>query len=319
MATAHTTPAPSFARFALGASGSPYLRSRQIAVNEEICGISVALRPRASRSASNFAIHMGTLAAARPMLGPLLASDLAAAAGAAFTAAPLVAVIDEAITLSAAGKKGLWKAIGDKLAAVARSPISFFGSVSFLWLWAVYALTYATANTVETIAKAAGANPATPVLLCSTAANLGICLMKDAAFARMYGGSSDKKDDDAKKTTGLSSKVLALWAGRDALTQFFVFTMPVLLSGRVPDLVTRLSAPVMAQYFTTPLHLLGIRLFSLPLGTTIASQWAPVQAILFQTVIARQIRIFPAFSVAGVVNQKLRRMVIEMLVKAKSI
>ena len=261
---------------------------------------------------------MGSLAGARPMLAPLLASDFAVGAGAAITAAPLVAVIDEAITLSAAGKKGLWKAIGDKLASIARMPISFFGSVSFLWLWAVYAVTYATANGVETIAKAAGANPATPVLLCSTAANLGMCLMKDAAFARMYGGASDKKDDDAKKAAGLSGKVLALWAARDALTQFFVFTMPVLLSGRVPDIVTRLSAPVMAQYFTTPLHLLGIRLFSLPLGATIASQWTPVQAILFQTVIARQMRIFPAFSVGGVVNQKLRKMVLDVLMKAKS-
>lgn len=248
-------------------------------------------------------------------LAPILASDAAAAAGAAITAAPLVAVIDEAITLSAAGKKGLWKAIGDKLSSIAGAPISFFGSVSFVWLWAVYAVTYATANGMETIAKAAGANPATPVLLCSTLANLGMCLMKDAAFARMYGGASEKKDDDATKTAGLSNKVLALWAGRDAVTQFFVFTMPMLLSGRVPDLVTRLSAPVMAQYITTPLHLLGIRLFSLPLGTTVASQWAAVKAILFQTIIARQMRIFPAFSVGGVVNQKLRQVLLEKLVK----
>ena len=244
------------------------------------------------------------------------ASDIAAGAGAAITAAPLVAVIDEAITLSAAGKKGLWKAIGDKLISILQGPISFMFSASFLWLWAVYAATYATANAVDTISKSMGANPATPVLLCSTAANMGMCLLKDAAFAKMY-GSSDKKDDDAAKKAGLSGKVLTVWFGRDVITQFFVFTMPALLSGRVPDLVTRLSAPVLAQYFTTPLHLLGIRLYSLPLGTTIASQWAPVQAMLFSTIIARQMRIFPAFSVGGVVNAKLRG-VIAALLKDKS-
>jgi len=254
---------------------------------------------------------MTSLAVARSAMAPLLASDLTAAAGAAITAAPLVAVIDEAITLSAAGKKNMWKAIGDKLGSIAQAPFSFFGSASFLWLWAVYAVTYATANAVETVAKAVGANPATPVLLCSTAANMGMCLLKDAAFAKMY-GSSDKKDDDATKKAGLSGKVLSVWFGRDIITQFFVFTMPALLQGRVPDLVTRLSAPVVAQYFTTPLHLLGIRLFSLPLGTTIASQWAPVQAMLFSAIIARQMRIFPAFSVGGVVNANLRKLVLQI-------
>lgn len=259
---------------------------------------------------------MTSLAIARSAIAPLLASDVAAAAGAAITAAPLVAVIDEAITLSAAGKKNMWTAMGDKLVSIARAPISFFGSASFLWLWAVYAVTYATANGVETISKAVGVSPATPVLICSTGANMGMCLLKDSAFAKMY-GSSDKKDDDASKKAGLSSKVLSVWFGRDIITQFFVFTMPALLKGRVPDLVTRLSAPVVAQYFTTPLHLLGIKLFSLPLGTTIASQWASVQAMLFSAIIARQMRIFPAFSVGGVVNAELRQMVATLL-KAKA-
>ena len=42
---------------------------------------------------------MTSLAVARSAMAPLLASDLTAAAGAAITAAPLVAVIDEAIIL----------------------------------------------------------------------------------------------------------------------------------------------------------------------------------------------------------------------------
>lgn len=238
---------------------------------------------------------------------PALFADVVAGVLAGATCAPLVAVIDEAITLSAAGKKELWPAIGGKLKSIAKAPARFFTSASFLWLWAVYAVTYATANAVDSIARAVGGDPAMPVLLCSTAANMSMCLLKDAAFAKMFGADSSKLEGEEKKTAGLSPQVLALWFGRDIITQFFVFTMPALLVGHLPDLAVRLSAPVVAQYFTSPLHLLGIKLFSAPVGTTIASQWVGVWKILGSTIVARQLRIFPAFSVGGVVNKALRQ------------
>jgi hypothetical protein len=240
---------------------------------------------------------------------PMLVRDLGAAVCAGSICAPLVAVIDEAITLSAAGKKDLWAAMGSKLSSISKGPVKFFSSASFLWIWAVYSLTYATANVVESIALALGASPATPVLLCSTAANMGICLAKDAAFAKMFGS----KDKPGEKKAGLSPTVLTLWFGRDVITQFFVFTLPILLTGIVPDMAVRLSAPVGAQYFTTPLHVLGLKLYSLPLGTTVGSQWAAVRGSLASTIIARQMRIFPAFSVGGVVNKTLRGIFARML------
>ena len=67
------------------------------------------------------------------------------------------------------------------------------------------------------------------MLLISTFANMSVCLLKDAAFARMFSGSAGK-DDDAKKKAGLSRKVLLLWFGRDVITQFFVFTLPFVLA-----------------------------------------------------------------------------------------
>lgn len=237
-----------------------------------------------------------------PLLPALLVSDAVAGVLAGSVCAPLVAIIDEAITLSAAGKKELWSAIGGKLFRITKAPVRFLRSASFLWLWAVYAVTYATANAADSFARAVGHDPATPVLLCSTAANMGMCLLKDKAFAEMFGSADDKTN----KTAGLSPQVLALWFWRDIITQFFVFTMPALLAGHAPDLAVRLSAPVVAQYFTSPLHLLGMKLFSAPIGTSIASQWAGVWKILASTIVARQMRIFPAFSVGGVVNKALR-------------
>jgi len=240
-----------------------------------------------------------------------LVSDLVASGLAAVTAAPLVAILDEAVTLSAAGKKNLWNAIGDKLVEVAKSPVSFFVSAPFIWMWAVYALTYASANAAETIASVAGLNPATAVLVCSTMVNMVMCLLKDSAFARMYGGDGKKDDDD--NTAKLSSTVLSVWFVRDIVTQFFVFTIPLLLLGKAPDLIVRLGAPVLAQYVTTPFHLLGMRLYNLPRGTSVSSQWKPVKGMLFSTICARQMRIFPAFSVSGVLNKQLRVMLLAFL------
>ena len=84
----------------------------------------------------------------------LIAGDLAAAIIAGAICAPLVAVIDEAITVSAAGKKKMWPAIGDKLVSILKAPLSFLASAPFIWLWAVYALTYASANCTETVCRA---------------------------------------------------------------------------------------------------------------------------------------------------------------------
>ena len=273
--------------------------------NDSVC---ISGTPARTRTEFPPTTHSGSLQP-NMLTIPMLVRDLGAAVCAGSICAPLVAVIDEAITLSAAGKKDLWAAMGSKLSSISKGPVKFFSSASFLWIWAVYSLTYATANVVESIALALGASPATPVLLCSTAANMGICLAKDAAFAKMFGS----KDKPGEKKAGLSPTVLTLWFGRDVITQFFVFTLPILLTGIVPDMAVRLSAPVGAQYFTTPLHVLGLKLYSLPLGTTVGSQWAAVRGSLASTIIARQMRIFPAFSVGGVVNKTLRGIFARML------
>jgi hypothetical protein len=65
---------------------------------------------------------------------PIVVTDLGAAVCAGLICAPLVAVIDEAITLSAAGKKDLWAAMRSKLANIAKAPVKFFSSASFLWI-----------------------------------------------------------------------------------------------------------------------------------------------------------------------------------------
>ena len=233
----------------------------------------------------------------KPMcsLSPLagaLAADICAGGLAAFGCAPLVSCVDQAITLSASGDAKLWPTIFEKIAGIARSPAKFFTSAVFWWLWSLFAVTYAVANVAATLARACGISPTVPVLIFSTAANMAVCIAKDAAFARMLSSGEPKS---------VPAQSYLAWFGRDLLTMAFVFTLPMVLASRMPVLLCRLLSPVVAQCFTTPLHLLGLGFYNTP--------EAPLSAMrntLLPTIIARQFRIIPAFSLGGVANARLR-------------
>ena len=242
-----------------------------------------------------------------PLVGAL-AADVAAASIAAVGCAPVVACVDQAITLSASGQAELWPTLGAKLKEIGEKPVQFFKSPAFLWLWFNYALTYAAANCALTISRALGVSPVLPVLVCSTAANTGASLAKDAAFAKMLSSGPPK---------AVPAGAYAAWLGRDATTMAFTFTVPGLLAGKVSDLLCRLSAPVIAQYFTSPFHLLGLAFYNKPtakFGEKLSTALAP--KTLVPTVFARQFRIIPAFSLGGVANAKLKVMLLQNLVGA---
>ena len=235
------------------------------------------------------------------LLAPLagaLAADVAAGGLAAVGCAPLVACTDQAITLSANGGAKLWPTLIENINGVAKKPVAFLSSAAFKWLWFVYFATYAVANMAATLSKACGISPTLPVLVCSTVANMGTCIAKDAAFARMLSREGEDKPVPVQSYFA--------WFGRDVITMGFVFTLPTLLAARVPDLFCRLAAPLVAQHFTTPLHLLGLAYYNLPAASPLSAKLASVSRTLGPTVFARQFRILPAFSLGGVANTRIK-------------
>ena len=220
--------------------------------------VGAALSFSVSRGPMRPAPRVRHVASQPQMVAPLvgaLAADVAAASIAAVGCAPLVSCVDQAITLSASGQAQLWPTLGSKIADIGKAPVKFFKSAAFLWLWFNYAITYTAANCAFTISRALGASPVLPVLVCSTAANMGASLAKDAAFAKML-------SEGPPKAVPAGSYVS--WFGRDVTTMAFTFTLPGLLAGRLNDLLCRLSAPVVAQYFTSPFHLMGLAFYNLP-------------------------------------------------------
>ncbi|KAJ1444597.1 hypothetical protein M885DRAFT_626979, partial [Pelagophyceae sp. CCMP2097] len=234
----------------------------------------------------------GAAAAQRPLVA-LVAADISSALVAGLLCSPLVGAIDRAVTLHAAGAAPLWPTLWASL----RSPRLLVSGPAPRLIFAVYASTYTAANCADTLSGSPAA-----VLAASTLTNTSACIAKDRAFARMFGAT-------APRPMPLAS--LCLWVCRDSVTMAFVFSLPPLLAaargvdGDAVSAATHFAAPIAAQVLTTPLHLAGLGLYNAP-GASPRDHWLSLRQKYAATVLARQLRVVPAFSLGGAVNRALR-------------
>jgi len=235
-------------------------------------------------------------------LATRLSIDAASAALTSLAVAPLIAAFDEAITRSAAGEN-LWAALGKRLFSIVSQPGEFFGSVAFTWMWIVYAATYATSNSLRSIEAVLLDRPlGFIVTLCVTSVNMACGIAKDSAYAKLFGSKAGKDGKPIK--TPLSAYIT--WFLRDLLAFTFILTLPPIITQHVgvhPELA-KFSTPVLAQYFTTPLHLLGFNMCNMP-GASMRQLLLAMRPGFFSTVAARQLRIIPPYSIGGILNGKL--------------
>jgi len=233
-------------------------------------------------------------------------ADCAAAATAAVVAAPIISCIDRAICTNASGVMPFWPAMRESTAAAVRSPVSMLKGSPFRWLALVYASTYAAANIADTYSRRSRTDSRKAVLAASTTANATATIAKDRAFAQLFGASAAR---------ALPLPTYAIWGARDLLTMAFAFTIPPVVSAQLQDrldvspktanVVATLGVPCVAQVVAAPLHLLGLNLYNAPTAT-LSTRIATVRSQAPITILAKSLRIFTAFSLAGLVNKELR-------------
>lgn len=237
-----------------------------------------------------------------------LLGDIGAAAISAALAAPFVAAIDTAITKNASGAMSLFPSLREELLVLQRKPLTYLTAPPFRWLWAVFFSTYAAANTANTLSRANGMSHTMPVLVSSTAANMSSAMAKDSAFAKMYGVT-------APRPVPLGS--YGCFFMRDIVSMAFFFTLPPLLSAELQargagkttsDVSSQFLLPVAVQVVSNPWHLLGLNLYNEPKATA-AERVQTVKRQLPLTIVARMLRIVPAFSLGGSLNKTLREAV----------
>jgi hypothetical protein len=257
--------------------------------------------------------------------------------GVTFCVAPFLTIVDKAIVQRAAGSHSLWTSGLETMGVIARNPMKYIKSPTFLLMWGVYASTYSTANTLKTYTEhcqhqeerrrtttttttttpssstTQGALPSgMTVFLGTTAVNSGGSLMKDRAYARMFGTVA--KRSVPKITYGL-------WMTRDFLVVGSSFLLPDLCASHLhknygydkdkTKQVAQVTIPIAMQFIAGPLQLLGLDCYNRSL-----SEMTTRQAVLergrflgngFTSIVSARIaRIIPGYSIGGVLNTKYR-------------
>jgi hypothetical protein len=189
----------------------------------------------------------------------------------------------------------------------------------------LYGGTYLTANTLDTATSTVQNKPSTLVtsgtmkFAASSSANIGLCLFKDQAFARLFGPGGPPRP--------VPGPSYALFALRDCLTIFASFNVPPLLGPTLSRqmgeelnktisgaTIAQFLAPATVQIFSTPLHLLGLDLYNRNgRGVTWGDRFRIVKKNWAISTAARMCRIVPAFGVGGVINSKVRRGLMERI------
>ena len=253
-------------------------------------------------------------------LGLRLAFDAVSALAAGCLVAPVVSMIDRAIIQNAAGRKELGSSLMSSHRTLALRPPAFIFARPFALILTVYSSTYLSANFVDTASSSIRNKPPSYTtsgaakFAATSATNLSLSLYKDAQFTKLFG-------DPAAVSRKVPGPTFALFMARDCLTVFASFNVPALLAPALPlsegveRYASRLSvaqfvAPAAVQLASTPLHLLGLDLYNRPEGTGRAAQ---VAANWLKSSLARMARIVPAFGVGGVVNTRVRRVLMERL------
>lgn len=222
-----------------------------------------------------------------------------AACTTACVVAPLIACFDEAITRSSNGDENLWVVLRQRGMDIVQHPLQFGQSLAFRWVLFVYAATYFAANTVAPLSSLGFL--ATVIV---TLVNMTCGIAKDSAFAKMFATSKEGGNNNNSKTP-LSA--FLVWFARDLVSFTFVLTLPqVIHQATNLDLrVSKFATPILAQYLTTPLHLLGLSLVNNRSTTkTLSQHWhaAILSGGYLSTVTARQMRIIPPYSIGGLLN-----------------
>jgi len=233
--------------------------------------------------------------------------EASAAIISALTVAPAISIVDKAIVSNASGLEPLVPCLINGIKTFFTKPLYFVKQPSFLFIWGVYSGTYIVANNIEALCERNAHDPFYPKFIGSSMANVTLSVLKDKAFARMFGTGAPKP---------MPMTSMSLFAVRDSMTILASFSLPSLVSQHMlqdrigmarkeADVAAQLLTPVSMQVLSTPLHLLGLDLYNRP-DATAGQRQTFIRSEYFKTAAARMARILPAFGVGGVVNKKIR-------------
>jgi hypothetical protein len=241
------------------------------------------------------------------------------------------------VEIASSNKHPLLSTLKSHVLCSFRHPRLFFAAKPFFYVWTLYAATYTTANTVESVAKAF-TTKADQVLVSSITflstciVNVPLGVWKDVRFVQLYGrpkasSSLSSAPLTAKPAVAATQRppshpakvprlVGATFLFRDAITIFGSINLPPMISPYLSDsyfanpaikmAALQLSVPILSQVVATPVHLLALDFYNNQHKEGSGPRIARMRRSLLPTTAMRCSRIIPAFGVGLVVNTNLR-------------
>jgi hypothetical protein len=252
---------------------------------------------------------------------------------AAVAVAPFLMCVDRGVVAAAAGTApggSLFRAIASVAGEFVTKPKIAFTSPALWMVAGVYGGTYFAKNVSDVVIERTGVG-GSPIAQAGkfavvTSTNMGGSILKDAAFAKLFGAGAAATG--APPVVPLAS--YALFALRDCLTIGGAFFVPdvmrdaLVASGNVRDAAAgaaaQLASPPLMQVVCTPMHLLALNFVNAP-GATAAARMAVMKKSTPAALLARSLRMLPAYGVGGILNTSLtlqgRRAVAEHFLKRR--
>ncbi|KAI1093933.1 hypothetical protein F5B19DRAFT_95220 [Rostrohypoxylon terebratum] len=264
--------------------------------------------------------------------------DLAAAATAAASISPIITAADRAVVENVSTGRPLIRTLAKHLLCPFTNPRRFFASRPVFVVWTLYATTYFTANTSETLIDGFlhPEHKALTGFLISSAVfvvNTPLGVWKDVKFAQYFGNRITTSSDPKTSKSGSSAvtaaaagralvprgtplSVSAAFLARDIITVFGIFAIAPHVSAIIPDSiahtaqakadVAQLIVPAATQIVATPAHLLGLDLYNRPETTGLLDRIGGARRKLLSTMTMRAARLIPAWGVGIILNNHLR-------------
>ena len=249
-----------------------------------------------------------------PMRHDVTAAAVAAACSST-AVAPFLMCVDRAVVAAAAGTApggSLFRAIAGVAGEFVTKPKTAFAQPALWMVAGVYGGTYLAKNVSDVCIERRGlsethkgANAAK--FAATTACNMGGSILKDAAFAKLYGAA-------VAAVVLVPPASYALFAARDCLTIGGAFVVPDALaagltratgaSRETAATVSQLVSPPLMQVLCTPMHLLSLSLINDP-SATAAARIAKLKLATPAALLARSLRMLPAYGVGGILNSTL--------------
>ena len=264
-------------------------------------------------------------ALARPTLAALWLGDIVMALSVTVAVAPALTAVDKAIVeqSAAGGRNIMLHSMKQTALGILSNPVAYYRSPTFGWMSLTYIATYTTANMLKTWndhsqqydkpttynhskTRNFSSQKDSVVVAATTCANSAASLVKDRAYARMFG-------QVPRPVPALS---YAAWLSRDAFGIGSGFVLPAYVTPHVQAVtgwsqetsatVSQMGTPVLAQTIAGPLHLLGLTIYNARPQDSLATQYQSFSNSVKSVTIARMLRFLPGYGIAGVLNQKGR-------------